>query len=134
MSHGSGQTLEASQDAASLHALKCLAELGLESVSGSSGVYNTRGFNPLPNTTTAGNIPAGTLPPSSGAIVGGNIFPATNSITNSMQQQNQALQNRPNSTDLQGHITHHSHPLVQDVSSFGIPAQNQQRVQHMHAT
>lgn len=33
VSHGSGLTLEASQNAASLHALKCLAELGLESVS-----------------------------------------------------------------------------------------------------
>ena len=78
-------TLEASQDAASLQALKSLAEMGLESVSANNGLpnipnnglpNNPHGFVSMPNTTSAGNVVSSlTLNTSGNSFIGG-VFAA----------------------------------------------------------
>ena len=132
-------TLEASQDAASLHALKCLAELGLETVSGSGGADNNRSFAAISNTQAPGNVPsAGTGPPSS--FANGNPVSAANVIINSMQQeqqqpqqpqpqpQHQLFQNRQ-AADVHTQHVLHNHQHIQEVP-LGIQALTPQRVQH----
>ena len=138
-------TLEASQDAASLHALKCLAELGLETVSGSGGADNNRSFAAISNTQAPGNVPsAGTGPPSS--FANGNPVSAANVIINSMQQEQQQQQQhqQPQQPQTQPqhqlfqsrqaadvHTQHvlHNHQHIQEVP-LGIQALTPQRVQH----
>ena len=109
VSHGSGITLEASQNAASLHALKCLAELGLESVSGGGGapgapaVSNNIGSN-IGYTAVSEPLPGG-----NNAV---SMQPPCNSFTNSFPPVDDALGSSAHSQS-----THNQVPHNPDISS-----------------
>jgi len=137
VSHGSGSTLEASQDAASLHALKCLAEMGLESVSGSPSLSNPRGLVSVPITTASGTgVSSLHLQPSSNTFMNGGVFPAAAPPSGIASSNHPPLPNRSND-ELQGQPAHHvqlTHPQVQDVT-MSVQATTQQRMQHhLHAS
>ena len=130
MSHGSGVTLEASQDAASLQALKGLAEMGLESVSGGNGLPSTHGFVSMPNTTSVGNVVSSlTLNTSDNSFVGGSVFAPAAGLTSSTHLSNQNRQ----SGDLQAqsaHLMQHTQSKLADTTVI-----TQQRLHHhLHAS
>lgn len=140
VSHGSGLTLEASQNAASLHALKCLAELGLESVSGGGAIGNNHG-NSLGNNLDYGTespIPgtnAATLQSPSNSFTNCSSFPLVeNAISGSMHSQLGHNHNCHN-----GDVANHHHPSYQQLDSsmtvVHTTSSSAQRLQHhLHAS